>query len=87
MISTTLSTRRIANFMEKNSWEMSTIKRRTAQGFILGLLLGMAITILIVAGEIKCRDQKIKELEAENAVLKEENQDIMSLWSDLVNGK
>ena len=73
--------------MEKNKWEMPTIERRAAQGFILGLLLGMTITILIVDGEIKCRDQKIEELEAENAVLKEENQDIMGLWSDLVNGK
>ena len=73
--------------MEKNKWEIPTIERRIVQGFILGFLLGMAITLLIVAGELKCRDQKIKELKTENAVLKEENQDIMNLWSDLTNEK
>jgi uncharacterized membrane-anchored protein YhcB (DUF1043 family) len=52
--------------------------------FAIGLVIGIVIMSIITDNRIKTRDKEIEELKTENAVLKEENQDIMGLWSDLV---
>lgn len=52
--------------------------------FIIGLIVGMLAGFAVSAKGIAVRDEEIEELKTENAVLKEENQDIMGLWSDLV---
>lgn len=50
----------------------------------IGFWIGLVVSSLISDYEIKKMEQEIEELKMENTVLKEENQDIMGLWSDLV---
>lgn len=55
--------------------------------FIIGLIVGIVAGLALSAQGIAIRDEEIEELKMENTVLKEENQDIMGLWSDLVINK
>ena len=74
--------------MEKNNNNDLTPKEKLiflgVVVFIIGLIVGMVIELAISTKDIAIRDKEIEELKMENAVLKEENQDIMGLWSDLV---
>lgn len=55
--------------------------------FAAGVLVGSVISIGICLSDKNntAQDKEIEELKIENRVLKEENQDIMGLWSELVN--
>lgn len=76
--------------MEKNNKLLSKITREeisfptTAVLIWVILWITMLIGVIIVGEKINQKDQEIEELKIENTVLKEENQDIMGLWSDLV---
>jgi cell division protein FtsB len=75
--------------MEKNNENSRALIKTilillTVLFFLLGISIVMAISIALQKETITNKDKEIEELKTENAALKEENQDIMGLWSDLV---
>lgn len=71
--------------MEKNNGEnIFILKILAVLFFLFGIYVGVIIGSAIDGKSIDNKDKEIEELKMENAVLKEENQDIMGLWSDLV---
>lgn len=73
--------------MESNKKYSSTPLSFLIIGFVLGMVVGSTIVTVICDNKLSKMQTEIDNLESENALLIEENQDIMGLWSNIVIDK